>query len=129
MDTLINVVVVLAMIAIAAFVIHLLNTRHRHQHLRPAHYDHGLAGFGDGPASGPAPGTGPERTPGTAPGPYPGRRGSAEEQDATERRDADVSGSGTAPDTGLDTGPASSTGTGTSPGTDAGPGPEPDPRH
>jgi len=47
MDTLINVVVVLAMIAIAAYVIHRLNTRHRHQHLRAAHYDDGLAGFGD----------------------------------------------------------------------------------
>ncbi|MCX5342688.1 hypothetical protein [Streptomyces atratus] len=56
MDTLVTVVVVLAMIAIAAFVIHLLNARHRHQHLRPAHYDHGLAGFDDGPGARPAPG-------------------------------------------------------------------------
>ncbi|MFE5090566.1 hypothetical protein ACFRCI_09200 [Streptomyces sp. NPDC056638] len=56
MDTLVTVVVVLAMIAIAAFVIHMLNARHRHQHLRPAHYDHGLAGFDDGPGARPAPG-------------------------------------------------------------------------
>jgi hypothetical protein len=53
METLITVVVVLAMIAVAAFVIHLLNARHRHQHLRPAHYDHGLAGFDEGPGKGP----------------------------------------------------------------------------
>ncbi|WP_326766319.1 hypothetical protein OG978_18625 [Streptomyces sp. NBC_01591] len=53
MDTLVTVVVVLAMIAIAAFVIHLLNARHRHQHLRPVHYDHGLAGFDEGPDTGP----------------------------------------------------------------------------
>lgn len=46
MDTLVTVVVVLAMIAIAAFVIHRLNVRHRHQHIRAAEYDHGLAGFG-----------------------------------------------------------------------------------
>ncbi|MDK0520317.1 hypothetical protein [Streptomyces sp. ML-6] len=45
MDTLVTVVVVLAMIAFAACVIHLLNARHRHQHLPPVHYDHGLAGF------------------------------------------------------------------------------------
>lgn len=38
--------VVLAMIALTVFLIHLLNTRHRHQHLRAVHYDHGLAGFG-----------------------------------------------------------------------------------
>ncbi|MFE7106299.1 hypothetical protein ACFU98_11915 [Streptomyces sp. NPDC057575] len=57
METLVTVVVVLAMIAIAAFVIHLLNARHRHQHLRPAHYDGGLAGFDEGP--GPAPRTNP----------------------------------------------------------------------
>ncbi|MET9917237.1 hypothetical protein ACFV1C_38510 [Streptomyces sp. NPDC059605] len=48
MDTLVTVVVVLAMIALAAYVIHLLNARHRHQHLRPVHYDHGLAGFDEG---------------------------------------------------------------------------------
>ncbi|MFJ1547860.1 hypothetical protein [Streptomyces sp. NPDC088246] len=59
MDTLVTVVVVLAMIAIAAFVIHMLNARHRHQHLRPAHYDHGLAGFDDGPDARPAPGPAP----------------------------------------------------------------------
>ncbi|MFF4079858.1 hypothetical protein ACIO87_02915 [Streptomyces sp. NPDC087218] len=47
MDTLVTVVVVLAMIALAAYVIHLLNARHRHQHLRPARYDHGLATFDD----------------------------------------------------------------------------------
>ncbi|MFE7353744.1 hypothetical protein ACFU8Q_11205 [Streptomyces sp. NPDC057543] len=52
MDTLVTVVVVLAMIAIAAFVIHQLNARHRHQHLPPAHYEHGLAAFGEEPASG-----------------------------------------------------------------------------
>ncbi|MFF9509281.1 hypothetical protein ACF1BU_27895 [Streptomyces sp. NPDC014724] len=58
MNTLVTVVVVLAMIAIAAFVIHRLNARHRHQHLRPAHYDHGLAGFGEqnAPGARPAPG-------------------------------------------------------------------------
>ncbi|MGW2178517.1 hypothetical protein ACWCXX_10580 [Streptomyces sp. NPDC001732] len=50
MDTLVTVVVVLAMIAFAAYVIHLLNARHRHQHLRPVHYDHGLAGFGESTA-------------------------------------------------------------------------------
>lgn len=67
MDTLVTVVVVLAMIAIAAFVIHRLNARHRHQHLRPAHYEHGLAAFGDEPASGrasrfaPEPGAGEQR--------------------------------------------------------------------
>ncbi|MFF8613675.1 hypothetical protein [Streptomyces sp. NPDC015350] len=47
MDTLVTVVVVLVMIALAAYVIHLLNARHRHQHLRPVHYDHGLATFDD----------------------------------------------------------------------------------
>ncbi|MFH8472628.1 hypothetical protein [Streptomyces sp. NPDC018000] len=71
MNTLVTVVVVLAMIAIAAFVIHLLNARHRHQHLRPAHYDHGLAGFGEGsrarPASGPD--KGEQRESGEPPGP------------------------------------------------------------
>ncbi|WP_405686747.1 hypothetical protein [Streptomyces sp. NBC_00057] len=73
MDTLVTVVVVLAMIAIAAFVIHMLNARHRHQHLRPAHYDHGLAGFGEGPGSGARPASGP------APGPETGeQRGSGE---------------------------------------------------
>ncbi|MFF1835094.1 hypothetical protein ACFVXE_12950 [Streptomyces sp. NPDC058231] len=46
MDILITVVVVLGMIAVTAYVIHLLNGRHRHQHLRAVHYDHGLAGFG-----------------------------------------------------------------------------------
>ncbi|MEU3217207.1 hypothetical protein [Streptomyces sp. NPDC006971] len=120
MNTLINVVVVLAMIAIAAFVIHLLNTRHRHQHLRPAHYDHGLAGFGDGPASGPAPGT------------APGRRDMvegqhvAERQDVAGRREADASGSGT--DTSASTGTGLGTGadTGPSTGTDTGPGTGPD---
>ncbi|MFD4857004.1 hypothetical protein [Streptomyces atratus] len=59
MNTLVTVVVVLAMIAIAAFVIHMLNARHRHQHLRPAHYDHGLAGFDGGPGTRPAPGPAP----------------------------------------------------------------------
>ncbi|MGW2084706.1 hypothetical protein [Streptomyces sp. NPDC001880] len=53
MDTLVMVVVVLAMIAVAAFVIHLLNTRHRHRHLPPAHYDQGLAGFDEVPGKGP----------------------------------------------------------------------------
>ncbi|MFF9074175.1 hypothetical protein ACF1BP_17465 [Streptomyces sp. NPDC014735] len=129
MNTLINVVVVLAMIAIAAFVIHLLNTRHRHQHLRPAHYDHGLAGFGDGPASGPAPGT------------APGRRDMAEgqhvtgRQDVAEREEADASGSGTDTSTstgtgfgtGADTGPSTGTDTGPSTGIDAGPSPNPNP--
>ncbi|MFF3954333.1 hypothetical protein ACFYY1_14115 [Streptomyces sp. NPDC001890] len=69
METLVTVVVVLAMIAIAAFVIHLLNARHRRQHLRPAHYDGGLAGFDEGP--GPARGTGPGTTsrPNSAPPP------------------------------------------------------------
>ncbi|MFF8914954.1 hypothetical protein ACF08M_16950 [Streptomyces sp. NPDC015032] len=66
MDTLVTVVVVLGMIAVAAFVIHLLNARHRHQHLRPAHYDHGLAGFGEEPAQGH-----PSRS---APGPDEGDR-------------------------------------------------------
>ncbi|MFD4941008.1 hypothetical protein ACFVYE_20765 [Streptomyces sp. NPDC058239] len=61
MDILVTVVVVVAMIAIAAFVIHRLNARHRHQHLRPAHYDHGLAGFDDGPGARPAPGPAPGR--------------------------------------------------------------------
>ncbi|MFF2012007.1 hypothetical protein ACFVWY_23390 [Streptomyces sp. NPDC058195] len=56
MDTLVTTVVVLAMIAITAYVIHLLNARHRHHRLRPAHYDHGLAGFDDAPA--PEQGTG-----------------------------------------------------------------------
>ncbi|MEV8456862.1 hypothetical protein AB0467_22495 [Streptomyces sp. NPDC052095] len=60
MDNLITVAVVLAMIAIAAYVIHRLNVRHRHHHLRPAHYDHGLAGFGDAPGVGT--GAGPEVT-------------------------------------------------------------------
>lgn len=46
MDILIMAAVVLAMIALTAFLIHLLNARHRHQHLRAVHYDHGLAGFG-----------------------------------------------------------------------------------
>ncbi|MFE7469454.1 hypothetical protein ACFU6R_35875 [Streptomyces sp. NPDC057499] len=58
MNSLITFAVVLAMIAIAAYVIHLLNARHRHHHLRPAHYDHGLAGFGDAPGPGPGPGAG-----------------------------------------------------------------------
>ncbi|MFE3944528.1 hypothetical protein ACFXPV_22005 [Streptomyces sp. NPDC059118] len=61
METLVTVVVVLAMIAVAAFVIHLLNARHRHQHLRPAHYDHGLAGFDEGPGAGQGPGPGPDK--------------------------------------------------------------------
>ncbi|MEU9319431.1 hypothetical protein [Streptomyces sp. NPDC048295] len=67
MDTLVMIVVVLAMIAIAAFVIHLLNARHRHQHLRPAHYDHGLAGFDEEPGSGPD--KGPTSRPNSAPPP------------------------------------------------------------
>ncbi|GGV91291.1 hypothetical protein GCM10015535_49210 [Streptomyces gelaticus] len=67
MDTLIMVVVVLAMIAVAAFIIHLLNARHRHQHLRPAHYDHGLAGFDEGPGKGQ--GKGPTSRPNNAPPP------------------------------------------------------------
>jgi hypothetical protein len=46
MDILITVAVVLTMIALTACAIHLLNARHRHQHLRAVHYDHGLAGFG-----------------------------------------------------------------------------------
>ncbi|WP_327422955.1 hypothetical protein OG612_18405 [Streptomyces sp. NBC_01527] len=46
MDILIMAAVVVAMIALTAFLIHLLNARHRHQHLRAVHYDHGLAGFG-----------------------------------------------------------------------------------
>ncbi|MGW1103108.1 hypothetical protein [Streptomyces sp. NPDC002540] len=65
MNTLVTVVVVLAMIAIAAFVIHRLNARHRHQHLRPAHYDHGLAGFGEHTAPGARPAPGPDVRPGT----------------------------------------------------------------
>ncbi|MFG2632219.1 hypothetical protein [Streptomyces sp. NPDC048473] len=73
MDTLVTVVVVVAMIAIAAFVIHLLNARHRHQHLRPAHYDHGLAGFGEGPGVRPAPGP----VPGTDTGEQRGSGGPA----------------------------------------------------
>ncbi|MGW1086127.1 hypothetical protein ACWD4L_07140 [Streptomyces sp. NPDC002596] len=56
MDTLITVAVVLAMIVLTAYVIHLLNARHRHQHLRAVHYDHGLAGFGG--FGGPGAGTG-----------------------------------------------------------------------
>ncbi|MGW9134699.1 hypothetical protein [Streptomyces sp. NPDC055681] len=56
MDTLIMAAVVLAMIALTVFLIHLLNTRHRHQHLRAVHYDHGLAGFGG--FGGPGAGTG-----------------------------------------------------------------------
>ncbi|MFF9350263.1 hypothetical protein [Streptomyces sp. NPDC014734] len=73
MDTLVNVVIVLAMIAITAFVIHLLNTRHRHQHLRPAHYDHGLAGFEDR----------------TATAPTGGRRSERGTEPLTDRRDVD----------------------------------------
>ncbi|MFG3525747.1 hypothetical protein ACGF8B_03330 [Streptomyces sp. NPDC047917] len=69
MDTLVTVVVVLAMIAIAAFVIHLLNARHRHQHLRPAHYDHGLAGFGEGPGTAPGSAPGTTSRPNNAPPP------------------------------------------------------------
>ncbi|MFC9622486.1 hypothetical protein ACFTXM_21655 [Streptomyces sp. NPDC056930] len=71
MDTLVTVVVVLAMIAIAAFVIHMLNARHRHQHLRPAQYDHGLAGFDDGPGARPAagPDTGEQQGSGGPKGP------------------------------------------------------------
>ncbi|WP_411087442.1 hypothetical protein [Streptomyces sp. 061-3] len=56
MDTLIMAAVVLAMIVLTAFLIHLLNGRHRHQHLRAVHYDHGLAGFGG--FGGPGAGTG-----------------------------------------------------------------------
>ncbi|WP_406467248.1 hypothetical protein [Streptomyces sp. NBC_01594] len=56
METLIMAAVVLAMIALTVFLIHLLNTRHRHQHLRAVHYDHGLAGFGG--FGGPGAGTG-----------------------------------------------------------------------
>ncbi|MFB6819537.1 hypothetical protein ACFCV8_33890 [Streptomyces sp. NPDC056347] len=62
MNSLITFAVVLAMIAIAAYVIHLLNARHRHHHLRPAHYDHGLAGFGDAPGPGPGAGSAPGAT-------------------------------------------------------------------
>ncbi|MEE1844223.1 MULTISPECIES: hypothetical protein [unclassified Streptomyces] len=71
METLVTVVIVLAMIAVAAFVIHLLNARHRHQHLRPVHYDHGLAGFDEGPGAGPGPGPGKGLTshPNSAPPP------------------------------------------------------------
>lgn len=68
METLVTVVVVLAMIAIAAFVIHLLNARHRHQHLRPAHYDGGLAGFDESPGHGPASRNGPSPSPSPSPG-------------------------------------------------------------
>ncbi|MFE9950171.1 hypothetical protein ACFYRJ_21925 [Streptomyces sp. NPDC005531] len=56
MDILIMAAVVLAMIVLTAFLIHLLNARHRHQHLRAVHYDHGLAGFGG--FGGPGAGTG-----------------------------------------------------------------------
>ncbi|MCX5312326.1 hypothetical protein [Streptomyces sp. NBC_00154] len=48
--------VVVVMIALTVFLIHLLNRRHRHQHLRAVHYDHGLAGFGG--FGGPGAGTG-----------------------------------------------------------------------
>ncbi|MEV6165184.1 hypothetical protein AB0L71_25330 [Streptomyces sp. NPDC052052] len=71
MEALVNVVIIIVMIALAAFVIHRLNTRHRHQHLRPAHYDHGLVGFGEGPDVRAAPGPGPEPVTGE-------RRGSGE---------------------------------------------------
>ncbi|MFI9629895.1 hypothetical protein [Streptomyces sp. NPDC052042] len=105
MDTLINVVVVLAMIAIAAFIIHLLNTRHRHQHLRPAHYDHGLAGFGD--AHTPGSPSGQTLAVGSG-GPDSGT--DAGWRDAGERRKDDVSGP--VPDPQPGPGPASQSGPG-----------------
>ncbi|MFF1920150.1 hypothetical protein ACFVW8_06180 [Streptomyces sp. NPDC058221] len=69
METLITVVVVLAMIAVVAFAIHLLNGRQRHrQHLAAVPHDPRLTGFrgpaagrrGSGtPPRGPRPPTGP----------------------------------------------------------------------